>query len=71
MSKEELKEAIRELKHYISITPHWKLKEYTFSEVDYYIKITLNYIDELQKENEEPKPETKIKIIIENLDKGE
>lgn len=48
---EEGKEAIKELKHYVNITPHWKLKEYTFSEVDNYIKTTLNYIEKLEKEN--------------------
>ena len=58
MSEEE-KEAIKELKHYISITPHWKLKEYTFSEVDNYIKINLNCIDKLQKENAELKEKIK------------
>ena len=50
---EEKKEAIAKLKHYTNITAYWKQKEFTNSEIDNYIKITLNYIAELQKENRE------------------
>lgn len=48
MNKEE-QEAIKELKHYINITPYWKKEEFTSSEVDIYIKIVLNYIDKQEK----------------------
>ena len=51
MSEEE-KKAIKELKHYINITPYWKQKEYTNTEIDNYIKIVLNLIDKQQKEIE-------------------
>ena len=50
---EQEKEAIVQLKHYSNITAYWKQEEYTNSEVDSYIKTTLNYIEKLQKENEE------------------
>ena len=53
------KEAIRELKHYINITPSWKFKEYTFNEIDNYIKTALNHIEKLQKENAELKTDLK------------
>ena len=52
---DEKKEAIIKLKHYINMTPYWKQEEYTSSELDYYIKIALNYIDELQEENKKLK----------------
>ena len=47
---EEEKKAIVELKHYANITTHWKQEEFTDSEIDNYIKLTLNYISKLRKE---------------------
>lgn len=63
---EEEKKAIKELKHYINITPYWKIREYTNSEIDNYIKIVLNSFEKQQKEIEELK-ENELLEITENF----
>lgn len=59
MSEEEIK-AIKELKHYANITINWKQKEFTDSEINNYIKTTLNLIDKLQKEIESKNKQIKL-----------
>lgn len=54
LSEEEMK-AIKELKHYINITPYWKQEEYTDNEINNYIKIVLNLVEKRRKEIEELK----------------
>lgn len=48
MLSEKEKEAIKELEHYINITPYWKIREYTNSEIDNHIKIVLNLVKKQQ-----------------------
>lgn len=47
---EEEKKAIKELKHFISMTAFWKEKEYTSYAIDNCIGIVLHLIDKQQKE---------------------
>ena len=49
---EEQKQAIKELKHFISMTAFWKEKEYTSYAIDNCIGIVLHLIDKQQKEIE-------------------
>lgn len=51
MNKE--KKAIKELNHYINITPYWKQEEYTNNDIDNYIKIVLDLVEKQQKDIEE------------------
>ena len=48
MNKEN--EAIIKLTHYINMTPYLKQEEFTNSEIDYYIKTTLDYVKKLKKD---------------------
>lgn len=51
--EDEEKKAIIELNHFSNMTAYWKQEEYTNSEIDNYIKIVLNLIENQQKEIEE------------------
>ena len=45
MLSDEERQAIVELNHFSNMTAYWKQEEYTNSEIDNYIKLVLNLIE--------------------------